>query len=173
MSARFYHAGLNKKDRIEVQQLWAKNTVKIIVATIAFGMGIDKPDVRYVIHYSLPKSLEGYYQETGRAGRDGLESVCILFYTYGDKRRVEYLIEVGDGSKEQKQSQKEYLAQVIQYCENKVDCRRQQLLGVKNNVICSILMRNSKRLLATRLATIAKERKRLNSQTFPAMLRMY
>ena len=132
LSITHYHAGLSKGDRERVQNDWAINKVQIIVATIAFGMGIDKADVRFVIHNSLPQSLEGYYQETGRAGRDGDESMCILFYAFGDRHKIEYLIDKGEGSHEQKQRQKDYLKQVIQYCENKFDCRRQQLLSVYN-----------------------------------------
>jgi superfamily II DNA helicase RecQ len=92
--------------------------------------GIDKADVRFVIHYSLPQSLEGYYQETGRAGRDGLESQCILFYSYKDKKTIDFLIDQGEGSYDQKERQRNNLRQVIMFCENKIDCRRAQVLSV-------------------------------------------
>jgi RecQ family ATP-dependent DNA helicase len=87
-----YHAGLSSNSRNENQEKFVNDDVEIIVATIAFGMGIDKPNIRYVLHCDMPKSIEGYYQETGRAGRDGLKSDCILFFSYSDKIKHEYFI---------------------------------------------------------------------------------
>ena len=121
-----YHAGLNAEIRKNNQELFIKDEVLIIVATIAFGMGIDKPDVRLVVHYTFPKTIEGYYQEIGRAGRDGLSSECVLFYSYGDVRKHEFFINQMKDYAEQEKS-REKLKQIIEYCET-VICRRKHIL---------------------------------------------
>jgi ATP-dependent DNA helicase RecQ len=122
-----YHAGLSPETRTENQERFIREDVEIIAATIAFGMGIDKPNVRYVIHYDLPKSIEGYYQETGRAGRDGLKSDCILFFSYADKFKIEHFINQKTDENE-KQAAYKQLKELINYCESNV-CRRKLLLA--------------------------------------------
>jgi ATP-dependent DNA helicase RecQ len=122
-----YHAGLSGDKRAENQERFIKDDVDIIVATVAFGMGIDKPDVRFVVHYNLPSSLERYYQETGRAGRDGLPSECILFFGYGDKSKITFFIEQKEDEKEKNIGYAQ-LRSMIDFCESNL-CRRDVLLG--------------------------------------------
>ena len=125
IKAAAYHAGLDSQTRSETQDDFLMERIDIIVATIAFGMGIDKPDVRFVIHYDIPKSLEGYYQETGRAGRDGGEGVCIAFYAYKDLQKLEKFME-GKPVAEQDIG-RQLLQETAAYAESSV-CRRKMLL---------------------------------------------
>ena len=171
LQAEAYHAGLADRERASVQERWINEQgCKIICATIAFGMGIDKPDVRFVVHYTLPKSVEGYYQESGRAGRDGKLAVCILFYHYGDVARHRRLIEstdistlskisvysrifavfsrcvhrvvAGESSNyETKRLHLDNLYRMVQYCENRTDCRRSQLLQYFSEIFDKSLCR--------------------------------
>ena len=122
-----YHAGLSKEIRSNTQDLFIKDEVQIITATIAFGMGIDKSNIRLIVHQTFPKSIEGYYQEVGRAGRDGLNSECIMFYGYQDKMKHRYFIEQTN-DKDIKRNKEVKLEQVLNYCEGNT-CRRKYLLN--------------------------------------------
>ncbi|MDV0446956.1 ATP-dependent RNA helicase DbpA [Methanosarcinaceae archaeon Ag5] len=125
-SALPYHAGLSDDKRAKNQDKFIRDDVDVIVATVAFGMGIDKPDVRFVIHYDLPKNLESYYQETGRGGRDGLECECILFFNRGDWHKIRFFIEKKPSKKERDLAFQQ-LSQIMSYCES-TECRRNELL---------------------------------------------
>ncbi|KAL1523381.1 hypothetical protein AB1Y20_018324 [Prymnesium parvum] len=157
LNAAFYHADIPRETRASVQQQWMDDKIHIICATIAFGMGINKPDVRFVIHHSLPKSLEGYMQETGRAGRDGDRADCYLFYTYGDKNKIDAMIHKSEGDEAglcdvlppprhasdlivasraapqvSKATQRQQLLQMVSYAEDEFECRRKLMLSYFN-----------------------------------------
>lgn len=124
-SVRPYHAGLTTRERTLNQQAFIRDDVRIIVATIAFGMGINKPNVRFVVHYDMPQNIESYYQQIGRAGRDGLRSDCVLFFSYSDTHKIKYFINQKKGN--EKIVAEKHLGHLLKFLEA-TDCRRKPLM---------------------------------------------
>jgi bloom syndrome protein len=132
ISSAYYHGKMNSQDRTVVQRQWTQGDVKVIVATCAFGMGIDKSDVRFVVHHTIPKSLEEYYQESGRAGRDGQSAHCLLMFAPADKQKITRLIQSAEATEDQeprKQVMQALIKAMADYAMELVMCRRVLLLG--------------------------------------------
>ncbi|XP_027694534.1 ATP-dependent DNA helicase Q1 [Vombatus ursinus] len=177
IQAGAYHANMEPKDKTEVHKKWSTNKIQVVVATVAFGMGIDKPDVRFVIHHSMSKSMENYYQESGRAGRDDLKADCILYYGFGDIFRISSMV-VMENVGQQK------LYEMVSYCHNIYKCRRmliaQHFDEVWNSAACNKMCDNCRKDISFEkknvteycrdLIKILKQAEKLNEKLTPLKL---